>query len=537
MLNFISMFYTARYFTKNTLAGIIGGIIYAFNPLIYSHFTEGHYQLISPYFLPPLFLFCYTFIRKPTYTRSFLFSIFFTLNGLTSIYFLILSTTTLLFFIPACLLFTFVESAKRKKYLLKLAKNSIVGLPFLFLLLYFLFPYLQFSLHENAVRTINENLKYSGYSIDWLMSTPNNWLYGKLVHFIDPRRIINPPFTGFYHWEHTLFLNIAPTILCFLGIKFLFTKIKKTSQTKNMVFLLSFMVIMIASYIFTTSSGAYLGYHFIPILKGIRAPSRFEFIFYVPFSLFAAYGILQLKRNKRFFMIFCFIFIAIFIENIQIDNFKQTSYVLNISKTHKETYAKLLKEKKTIHIPAYSADLGTGSTYLNWSTITGEIAFNGYSGHIPLDHVLLAWQVDNNLNEDAFKKILALKINYIIIHKKLLDNHSINSYKKRYPLYSVGKIHEDSDVLIIDMKKYKYPIYLCDINKNLNIIPDKNNTENSLTHKIILENKSNCYFPSLYSDRYRKVSYFKNNKKYTFSAKFPILISPLEKIEIEAHYP
>jgi len=530
------MYYTARYFTKNTLASIVGALIYTFNPLVYAHFTQGHYALLGSYFLPLVFLFCYTYIRKPTYAKSFLFSLVFTLNGLTSIYFFICSTTVLLFFIPLCFLFTLITSLEPKKYVFKLIKTLFVGVPLFSLLLYFSLPYLQFSIHEQVVRTINENLFFAGHPLDWLMSTPNNWLYGGLVHFIDPRRIINPPYTGFFYWEHTLFLNITPIILCVLGVSYFLKKERTTSQTTNIVFFMSFIIILIMTFVLTTQGGFYVAYYIIPILKGIRVPSRFEFIFYVPFSLFASYGVMQLRRHKKFLIIVCLILTAIFIENIQINNFNQTSAVMDISQVRKNVYAKLLSGKTTIHVPVNWNDFGKASIYLNWDTITGETMFNGYSGYFPSDHEDLGSQIDATFGEEALKKLAALKIDYIIIHKNLLDNKLMNIYKKQFSLLSVGKVYEDNNVLIVDMKKYSYPITVCNFNKSFTVVSENNTEDRSSTHQLIIENKDNCYFPSLYSNRYRKLTFYNNNKKYVVSVKFPVLISPFESVTIAANY-
>ena len=531
------MYYTTRYFTKNAFAGIIGALVYTFNPLVYAHFAAGHYDLLNSYFLPPLFLFCYRYICKPTYTKSFLFLLFFVLNGLTSVLFFIFSSTVLLFFIPLCFLFALITSLEPKKYVSKLIKTLFIGMPLLPLLLYFSLPYLQFSIHEQVVRTLREGLFYASSPLDWLMSTPNNWLYGGLVHLIDPKRIINPASTDFYlYWEHTLFFNITPLILCILGINYFLKKTWKTLQTADIIFFLSFLIIIFVTLALTTSGGFAAAYQIMPMLKGVRVPTRFEYIFYVPFSLFVSYGILQLQKHKRFILIFCCILIAIFVENIQTNDFKQTSSIMSISKARKIVYAKLLNGKTTIHVPVAWNDNWKASVYLNWDTITGETMFNGNSGHFSLDHEELALQIDSNFGKEVLKKIAALKIDYVIIHKNLLDNKLMRAYKKQHSLISIGKVYEDNDVFIIDVKKYAYPIPLCDINKSFTIMPKNNTKDKSSSHQLILKNKDNCYFSSLYMNRYRTVSFYSNNKKNTAAAVFPVLISPFETVTITTNW-
>ena len=108
--------------------------------------------------------------------------------------------------------------------------------------------------------------------------------------------------------------------------------IKNKNHKKDI--LLSFGILFLLSFVFTfgpffqgwNNPGStdiklpysYL-YEYIPFFKGIRAPTRFQYIFYVPFSLFVAFGYLFLKekvKNVNLMKVLFLCFMAIlFIEN------------------------------------------------------------------------------------------------------------------------------------------------------------------------------------------------------------------------------
>jgi hypothetical protein len=69
VLSFISSFYVINYFVKNKLASIIGAVVFTFNPITFVRFPV-HLDLLSKYFLPPMFFFCYQFLKKPQFKSA-----------------------------------------------------------------------------------------------------------------------------------------------------------------------------------------------------------------------------------------------------------------------------------------------------------------------------------------------------------------------------------------------------------------------------------------------------------------------------------
>ena len=90
-------------------------------------------------------------------------------------------------------------------------------------------------------------------------------------------------------------------------------------------------------------------------------------------------------------------------------------------------------------------------------------------------------------------------------------------------------------MLIVDVRKYRFKITLCDKQKDFSI-KRKTNTdgnENAISVRLELTNTKDCYLPSKFANRYTVLSYEDAQKTHEVSVKLPLLISPYEKIEIQ----
>lgn len=532
VLSFLSMYYVVYFITKNLAASIIGAIVYTFNPLVYAHLNQGHIQLLGRYFLPLVFLFAYRYFQNPSYRYSFLFFLSFTLNALTSIYFLILTTTVLLFFIPVCLSFNLLTQA-RKRYLSQLAKSSLVFFVFVPILLFFTLPYLTFSQKEGVTRSLAENLYNAARPMDWLFSTPDSLLYGKIAQQAQPMRLQQEPGNNIFNYgEHTLFMNILPSMLFLLGILVFYNKYKRGSITFNEHYLfIGLLIISIISSILTTTGGAFIAYHTIPFLNGIRVPTRFAFLLYIPFAIFVSYGFLSLKKYKLP-LLALFIIALIFIENIHVRSFAETSSTLK-NHSHKAYDLAFLYGSTTVHLPLVFSNPLEKIHHLNWATITHEKMLNGYSGYEPYDWAQLIMKINHRLDEKSMRKLKALGINFIILHKNLIDKDTLRDLVND-KFYKISKVYEDENVLIVDIRKYRLEITLCDKNKDFSIKRKRTDgSENGTSIRLELINTKDCYLPSKFANRYTDLSYEEAQKTYKVSVKLPLLISPYEKIETQ----
>jgi hypothetical protein len=119
------------------------------------------------------------------------------------------------------------------------------------------------------------------------------------------------------------------------------------------------------------------------LLNGIRVPTRFQFFFYIPFSILAGLGYLVIQKhlkNKRLLLIIILVSL-ITLENINIWQFMSDTSSLTLNNPTMNEYRKLkfLQDSTTIHLPAYSPDFEKQIFYLSLATIHNEKLVNGYS--------------------------------------------------------------------------------------------------------------------------------------------------------------
>lgn len=544
ILSFVISFYCINYFVKNSFAAIIGAFVYSFNPQIFARFPY-HIGLLSHYFLPLVFLLSYKFLTKPTFKNALYFNLAFTLNSLSAVYFQILSVLFLPFFSLPFLISHFLK--KDISYFVKLLKAPVLFVLFLPVFLHFNFPYLQFSNDEQAVRKLEETFFFSGRIINWFFANPDSLVYGEFVKNFDKIRSPGPDYDGKFNYaEHTLFLNFLPLMLTVFGALYLWRKIKrKQVDYKGLLVLSAFLMILGAS--FLLSLGPYFFgfngespriklpfyylYQVIPIMKGIRVPNRLQFIFYIPFSLFVAFGtyyfINKFSKKKWVFIIFTIIFALLLLENIHFRSYENKSTFFQNS-AFIEGKLDFLKNKKVLHYPINIWELGETNTYtLNWQVMTGAYSLNGYSGYAPPDQLAFLIDLKKNFDQTALEKLQIIKTDYVVIHKDLLGKSD---------LFKEGTVYEDEKLQIVDLTKYNFNYKLCDfendLTKDIKLVSARK--FNGQFYAVILKNKSTCYLPSFYENKYRKIKFFTNflgqTVEHTAFLRMPVLIAPNQEV-------
>lgn len=544
VLSFLTSYFSINYFLKNKSASLIGALVFTFNPLTAAHFAD-HFHLMGKYFLPLVFLYLYLFLFKTNLKNALLFFIFFTLNFLTSIHFGVFSSITILILVSGVLIFQLFK--RNYFYIYKLITLGILFLIFLPILFYFNLPYLEFSNRENVKRSLSEVSHYSARLIDWI-SPSKNLVYGQFVNKLEEKRNPKEPGGEFNYSEHTLSTNILPTALFLIGLIYCLKHIRKGKiiKFKTTLFFLTIAIISITFTLgpsFTGWNGKGgtillpydLFYKLLPMMQSIRVPTRFEFIFYFPFSFFVACGFyLIVKKFKRNLILLLIGLVLLLVENSQTWSLDARSKIIDQFNNGLKSQLLYLKDKNTLHVPfGLNNDLNE-SRYLTWSTLTGERIFNGYSGFAPKDRNNFINKF-KDLDYQALEKLSAIGIDYLIFHKDLItDFKSFNVDKK---LYETGKIFEDSNLFIVDLKKYNFNTKKCENRNNLSIqlisspflIRGVDENFYYFFNKIKVVNSSSCYFISRYRERYLP---FKTRfEEDTIYLKLPILIEPGEVIE------
>lgn len=535
LLSFIAAYFFIKYFLKDELASIIGATVYAFNPITLVQFHGHHLHLLSRFFLPLVFLCGFIFFKKPNLKSAFLFSLVFTINALTSIHFFAYSIIGLFIFALPFVIINF-------KNILKYTWVILIFIP---LLLHFNYPYYKFSSMENIQRQIGDNVYFSARLLDWVSTVPNNFLYGPLVQKLNLLRTPKDSEGNINITEHSIFLNIIPPLLFIIGIVYLFKLRKKIPDKNYVIAYAAFFALTILSALFTFGP-YYLGvnnnssdiklpykllYDYVPIFKGLRVPTRIQFLFYVPFSLFVGFGayyIFKYLKGLRL-ILFTFILFLIILENFIVYPFDETSKVLpQISQN--AGLKNILKGKKTIHLPISTFHQFYETKYLAWSTQTEEFIYNGYSGYTPPD-----WGSNNEefnkLEPEALKKMKALGLELVVIHKSDFE---------RVPQIDEGVIYSDANILVLDLDKMNWHLQICDRDKDIELVGNfktfyiKTIDEDlyQLFPKLKIKNNADCYLSSPFQQRYSTVDIYLRGKIENARFNFPILITPYYDNEV-----
>lgn len=452
-VSFLASFSSAFYFLRKYFPSIIAAIIFTFNPLANVNFPDA-LDIVITYFIPLIFLFWILFLRKPTWKTAFLFSFFFALNGMSSVHFTVLISVMLFLCTLSMFFYPSIRSTSLTwKHIQYLLPSILLVLP---VMMFFLLPYLRFSVNMNAKRSIEENIHYSARLVDWISPNPQSLLYGKLVQKTFSIRNPKEP-NGFFNWyEHTLFPGVIPIILAIFGIFFIVKN--HTFRKKYRLFITFYGLLLLLSFLFTF--GPYftginsdralfpLPYKFIREvflpLQGLRTPDRFAYIFFLPFSLLCGVGtmflIARFVRRKR--MIMLIIFFLIFAEFVQTRAYEDRSEIIT---KYSEKKFSFLRDASTLHYPIYVPDMWGELGYLNWAVITGERMVNGHSGYFPPDWVGRMLYYKRLGLETLRAQIRRDGVRFITVHKNELNSAEqiILEELKQYGLY------EDDEIIIL----------------------------------------------------------------------------------------
>ena len=198
----LGMFFLAHYLTRNTLAGIAAGFIFAFSPFMFAHLYQV--QVLTAGGIPLAFLFLHKFFSSDRLKDIMLFGLFFSLQALANGYYAV-------YLILFAGLFFLVLAFVRKKLrdIRFWLRTALCGAMILACVGPFFYQYFQVQKEMGFKREIGFTAALSSYA-----ATPSiNNLYGKAT-------------ARFARVEGQLFPGLAAFILACLGAAF-FLRLKR----------------------------------------------------------------------------------------------------------------------------------------------------------------------------------------------------------------------------------------------------------------------------------------------------------------------
>lgn len=482
LLSAYAMFLLVRHLTKNDTAGIIGGIIFAFNTYQLNHTPQ--LQLLSSGLIPLSLLYLHKFFEDKKLKNSILFSLFFTLQALACVYYGLFFISILLIIIPIMLIIHYEE--------IRISSLVKLGIPMLFsvaLLFLFSLPYLSLFKYFGFERGLAKGADI----VNYLAPSPQNVFLGKKLaslggpecflfpgiaalflaaFYICQKRklfknfpriirivmltiilialiftaasLISGGFTlnlGFVHISSHNLAKPASVVLgglilyVLLSFIFLIFKKKRNNQTEGknlfLYLFLSFWALLLSfgpviSFLGHTS-GAFPPpfkwfYTYIPGFKGIRVPSRYAVFVILCVAVFAGYGVKYLlrkiKKKELKVLLICGLIIFINAEYLTIP---QKIRFVPIKDSIPSPYKWLIEKDEDfaiIELP-FIKPIGKESLYMYFSLFHKKKLVNGYSGFLPPSIDYIRRRFDGFPSWSSIDILKSLGVKYIVLHPDL----------------------------------------------------------------------------------------------------------------------
>ncbi len=206
ILSGLGMYLWVRRVTKNTLAGIIAGVIFAFAPYRLSHML-GHLNLMGTQWFPFFFMGLDTLLRKSSWSwkNALMTACFLGLIGLTSQYYLYMTLVLSVFYILDYMLLS--RRSLHNRFWVKIAGFAIISSLFAVIPM---LPYLQLSAQGNLPhRSFGEVHMWSASPLDFILPSPRHFLWGRWIDDHFDRRL----------WiENTLYVGMVTLVLSILAL-------------------------------------------------------------------------------------------------------------------------------------------------------------------------------------------------------------------------------------------------------------------------------------------------------------------------------
>jgi hypothetical protein len=500
------------------MAAITGATIFSFSPIVIQ-LGYGYLEYLNRYLIPLFIYLLFKYLRKPDIKTALYISFIYTLSWFCSIEIAIfILIIAIVIFITFVLIKLFQHKASSLN-IINILKYSLIGLIFLPIIIYFFSPYIEYSYKEKLQRTLEETQYYSARPLDFLLTSPENIIYGKLSKSLEKLHYAGeePPYS---YGEHTLFPGFI--VLALLS---LLVVLKRGRQSwKDHIEIPISFVVLIFSIIF--SFGPYLKigsltlklpyyylYHIFPLLGASRTPTRIVYVWLFLVSLLSAFGIEVILDSvkKKGAVIFISILILITAEYLTYFPHQTIdSFPLKFDLGGKNVL--FLPIRKDIPSNQINA-----TNYLIQHVSNNFVSINGHTGSEPsiegyeyLMNTLKTTEFTNHW----FNVLKILDISYVVIDKNGMNNNNFDDQpiKDNLLKYNNNTIFDDDNWAVIDISSVKGNFGTpCKKNNPSDLEyrfePKYDEVTRSVNLYYDITNNANCDLSYIYSSRYYKVEY------------------------------
>ncbi len=403
--------------TGSVPAGIVGGLVYAFNALTLVRFT--HLQGLHLEFLPLALVAFHALLDEPRWRHAGCLFVWCTLQALTSNY-LLATTSVAMVAAAAARPSAWTGEGGRRRIVLV----ASAGLLSAAVVLPFLLPYYYARQEQGLVRSVEEVAYYSGAWRDYLATG------GRLHHAL---------------WSHRFFERATPlfpgmTVLVLAGVAFSSGLVWRDRRYRS--------ALLIAVAGVTLSFGMALpGYRWlydhVPLLQGLRAPARFGWLWLFALPILAAAGLAWLERRLPPSARGAVLAAAVVLVTVEASRVPVPfTRFQGLSRIYDRVAA--LPHAVLVELPFAPVEaMHYNGPYVLASTRHFHPLLNGYSGFIPASYPRHADIVSRLPQGEGFDGLAAIGVTHVIAHGAGLDAADIAGLEASGRLALVAREGED----------------------------------------------------------------------------------------------
>lgn len=475
-LVFLTMVMSYKIFEKLTggkLNSVAGVIMFSLYPWSMKEFSLGRFHMLGVFWIPLILFFNIQFWKKGEKKYIALMSVFWFWTFLINIYIGIFLTVFLLFFNFFWFLYEKILFTKKK---------IISWMISVFLIWLFMAPI--FLVYKSAgsdlgmVRTLGDQMNYTGPAESWLTVPDENWLYGKALKILPAGTrdgiVENYMFPGF--------VAVMFFIISFF-IKNIPPWLKSIRLTGLSMVLLSIGPFIPGIPVKIPLPFSFLWYIFPP-LQATRNPHRFAVFAVLSFAILAAYLLKKFFGNRKYYIPVSIILIVfISLESLSIEKSERAMAA------SAETFYQFLNMDSNDHTVAevpfgMHTDLRAmaGSTYFWHRTV------NGVSGLRPPLQTQLENEIRDFPSEHAIKILQSLGVDRVVINERYFGRKKNSLYKRLDQFSQVQFMFKKGLRSAWKLEKGKKLKYL-NFNKDFSIVFSSEG-ENESNHFFIVLNRA-----------------------------------------------
>ncbi len=391
-----SMYLLMRRWTGSEWAGIIAGLIYAFNAHVLIRFV--HLQAQHVEFLP-LMLYAFDRVLVDRKARDgVLLAAAFVLQALCSNYLLVFMTYALV--IAAVVRWREVVDQQKKprpELLIAGAISAIALAPFLW-------PYYEVSRDQGLARQASDVTQYNAGWRDYLVT-------GGRMHFA--------------WWSHRLYegrtaLFPGFTALALALIALMVPDVEKRGLTPRINMTLAIGVLGVA-FSFGTSLPGYAFLHqFLPLLSGLRNGARWGWLALAAIAILAGFGVAAIERRRwaRMRVVLAAIAVLVTIEAIRTPVGYTPVYQIP------RIYDRLAGQAGVVvaEFPFYSgANVSLNGPYVLANTRYFKPLLNGYSSFHPESFEKRGRALNSFPSEAALAELKVAQVTHVFVHAQAFE--------------------------------------------------------------------------------------------------------------------